>query len=276
MMLTRFGPDRVTSAMPRAKTSYLSSVGQIPVDQLPVLATELVRMNVDIIIAPASTEVEPVRQATKTIPIVFAQHADPVGLGHVASLAHPGGNITGVSMVLTELAAKALQFLVDALPNAKQIGVLWNPTTPSHAVVLKEVESAGRNLGVQLLMMPIENIADFDRVFSQMARERADGFLVPGSPLTNIQRTPLAELELKYRLPGIFGNKANAEAGGLMSYMYRRTAFYVDRILKGEKPEDLPVEQASKYELAINLKTAKAIGFEISPQLLARADEVIE
>jgi putative tryptophan/tyrosine transport system substrate-binding protein len=185
-------------------------------------------------------------------------------------------------MVLTELAAKALQFLVDALPNAKQIGVLWNPTTPSHAVVLKEVESAGRNLGVQLLMMPIENIADFDRVFSQMARERADGFLVPGSPLTNIQRTPLAELELKYRLPGIFGNKANAEAGGLMSYgadftyMYRRTAFYVDRILKGEKPEDLPVEQASKYELAINLKTAKAIGFEISPQLLARADEVIE
>jgi putative tryptophan/tyrosine transport system substrate-binding protein len=276
MMLTRFGPDCVTSAMPRAKTSYLSSVGQIPVDQLPVLATELVRMNVDIIIAPASTEVEPVRQATKTIPIVFAQHADPVGLGHVASLAHPGGNITGVSMVLTELAAKALQFLVDALPNAKQIGVLWNPTTPSHAVVLKEVESAGRNLGVQLLMMPIENIADFDRVFSQMARERADGFLVPGSPLTNIQRTPLAELELKYRLPGIFGNKANAEAGGLMSYMYRRTAFYVDRILKGEKPEDLPVEQASKYELAINLKTAKAIGFEISPQLLARADEVIE
>jgi putative ABC transport system substrate-binding protein len=252
------------------------------VDELPALAAELVRLNVDLIVAPASTEVEPVRQATKTIPIVFAQHADPVGLGDVASLAHPGGNITGVSMVLTELAAKALQILKDALPQAKQIGVLWNPTTPSHAVVLKEVESAGRSLGVQLLMMPIESVADFDRVFSAMAREHADGFLVPGSPLTNIQRAPLVDLELKYRLPGIFGNKANAQAGGLMSYgaefsyMYRRAAFYVDKILKGEKPADLPVEQASKYELVINLKTAKALGLEIPPSLLARADEVIE
>jgi ABC-type uncharacterized transport system substrate-binding protein len=252
------------------------------VDQLPALAAELVRLNVDVIVAPASTEVEPARQATKTIPIVFAQHADPVGLGDVASLAHPGGNITGVSMVLTELAAKALQIFKDAAPSANQIGVLWNPTTPSHAVVLKEVERAGKSLGVQLLSMPIESVADFDRVFSQMARDGADGFLVPGSPLTNIHRTPLVDLELKYRLPGIFGNKANAEAGGLMSYgadfnyMYRRAALYVDKILKGENPANLPVEQASKYELVINLKTAKALGFEIAPQLLARADEVIE
>jgi len=252
------------------------------VDQLPELATELVRMKVDVIIAPASTEVEPVRQVTKTIPIVFAQHADPVGLGHVASLAHPGGNITGVSMVLTELAAKALQILKDALPHAKQIGVLWNPTTPSHTVVVKEVRVAAQRLGVQLLMLPIETVADFDGVFETMAREHADGFLVPGSPLTNTQRTPLADLELKYRLPGIFGNKANVEAGGLMSYgadfkyMYRHVALYVDKILKGEKPADLPVEQASKYELVINLKTAKALSFEMPPQLLARADEVIE
>jgi putative ABC transport system substrate-binding protein len=121
-------------------------------------------------------------------------------------------------MVLTELAAKALQILKDTLPQAKQIGVLWNPTTPSHAVVLKEVESADRSLGVQLLSMPIESVADFDRAFAKMARERADGFLVPGSPLTNIHRTPLVDLELKYRLPGIFGNKANMEAGGFMSY----------------------------------------------------------
>jgi putative tryptophan/tyrosine transport system substrate-binding protein len=251
-------------------------------DQLPELATELVRMNVDVIVAPASTEVEPVRQVTKTIPIVFAQHADPVGLGHVASLAHPGGNITGVSMVLTELAAKALQILKDAVPRAKQIGVLWNPTTPSHKVVLKEVESAGERLGIQLLMMPIATVTDFDGVFSRLAQERADGFLVPGSPLTNIERVPLADLELKYRLPGIFGNRANVEAGGLMSYgadfnyMYRHAALYVDKILKGEKPADLPVEQASKYELVINLKTAKALSFEIPPTLLARADEVIE
>ncbi|MGA7609867.1 MAG: ABC transporter substrate-binding protein [Xanthobacteraceae bacterium] len=252
------------------------------VDQLPERATELVRMKVDVIIAPASTEVEPVRQATKTIPIVFAQHADPVGLGHVASLARPGGNITGVSMVMTELSAKALQILKEAVPQAKQIGVLWNPTTPSHTVVLKEVEVASRSLGIQLLMMPAETVADFDGVFLTMARERADGFLVVGSPLVSMQRAPLADLELKYRLPGIFSNKANVKAGGLMSYgadfnyMYRHAAMYVDKILKGERPADLPVEQASKYELVINLKTAKALGLEIPPQLLARADEVIE
>ena len=252
------------------------------VDQLPERATELVRMKVDVIIAPASTEVEPVRQATKTIPIVFAQHADPVGLGHVASLARPGGNITGVSMVMTELSAKALQILKEAVPQAKQIGVLWNPTTPSHTVVLKEVEVAGRSLGIQLLMMPAETVADFDGVFLTMARERADGFLVVGSPLVSMQRAPLADLELKYRLPGIFSNKANVKAGGLMSYgadfnfMYRHAAMYVDKILKGERPADLPVEQASKYELVINLKTAKALGIDIPPQLLARSDEVIE
>jgi putative ABC transport system substrate-binding protein len=252
------------------------------VDQLPELATELVRMKVDVIIAPASTEVEPVRQATKTIPIVFAQHADPVGLGHVASLARPGGNITGVSMVMTELSAKALQILKDAVPQATRIGVLWNPTTPSHPVVLKEVELAGKSLGIQLLMIPTETVADFDGVFSTMAREHADGFLVVGSPLASMQRAPLADLELKYRLPGIFSNKANVKAGGLMSYgadfnyMYRHAAIYVDKILKGERPANLPVEQASKYELVINLKTAKALGLEIPPSLLARADEVIE
>jgi putative ABC transport system substrate-binding protein len=185
-------------------------------------------------------------------------------------------------MVLTELAAKALQILTDALPHARQIGVLWNPTTPSHTVVVKEVGVAAKNLGLQLVMLPIRTVADFDGVFSTMARERADGFLVPGSPLANMQRDLLASLELKYRLPGIFGNKANVEAGGLMSYganfnyMYRHTALYVDKILKGEKPADLPVEQASKYELVINLKTAKTLGLELPPSLLARADEVIE
>jgi putative ABC transport system substrate-binding protein len=252
------------------------------VDQLPALAAELVRANVDVIIAPASTEVEPVRQATKTIPIVFAQHADPVGLGHVASLAHPGGNITGVSMVLTELAAKSLQILTDAISDAKHVGVLWNPTTPSHTVVVKEVGVAAKKLGIELLMLPIETVADVDGAFAAMTQGRADGFLVPASPLTNTQRVLLADLELKYRLPGIFGNKANVEAGGLMSYgadfvyMYRHAALYVDKVLKGERPADLPVEQASKYELVINLKTAKALGVTIPPSILARADEVIE
>jgi putative ABC transport system substrate-binding protein len=252
------------------------------VDQLPELAAQLVRMNVDIIFAPASTEVEPARQATKTIPIVFAQHADPVGIGHVASLARPGGNITGISMVLSEIAAKALEIFKEVMPHAKRVAVLWNPTTPSHIQVMKAVEVAAESLGVQLLSAPTITIADFDGVFSTMTRERVDGFLVPSSPLTNSERVPLADLALKSRLPGIFVNKENVEAGGLMSYgadfnyMYRHAAVYVDKILKGKKPADLPVEQASKYELVINLKTAKSIGLTIPESFLVRADKVIE
>lgn len=213
---------------------------------------------------------------------MFAQHADPVGTGHVASLARPGGNITGVSMVLTEIASKALEILKDAVPHATRIGVLWNPTTPSHTQVLKAVEVAAKSLGVQLLMTPIRSAADFDTVFSTMARERADSFLVPSSPLTNSQPGPLADLALKHRLPGMFTNKVNVEAGGLMSYgadfnyMYRKAALYVDKILRGEKPADLPVEQASKYELVINLRAAKTLGIDLPPTLLTRADELIE
>jgi len=252
------------------------------VDQLPAFAEELVRMNVDVIIAPASTEVEPARQATKSIPIVFAQHADPVGLGHVVSLAQPGGNITGVSMLLPEIAAKALQIFKDFVPQAMRVGVMWNPTTPSHKEVLKAVGVAAERIDIQLLLEPVRTIADFDVVFSAMVAAHADGFLVPSSPLTNSARSALAELELKYRLPGMFVNRSNVEAGGLMSYgadfnyMYRRAALFVDKILKGEKPANLPVEQASKYQLIVNLKTAKALGLTFTPTLLARADEVIE
>jgi putative ABC transport system substrate-binding protein len=252
------------------------------VGEMSTLAKELVRMNVDVIFAPASTQVEPAREATKTIPIVFAQHADPVGTGHVASLSHPGGNITGVSMVLTELAAKGLEILKQAIPSAIRFGILSNPTTPSHVKVVNEIEVAGKILGVQLLMTPVRTVEDFDVAFSTMIREQADGFLVPPSPLTNSQPIPLAVLGLKYRLPGMFGNKGNVTAGGLMSYgadfnyMYRHAAIYIDKILKGEKPSDLPVEQASKYDLVLNLKTAKALGLELPPTLLARADEVIE
>jgi putative ABC transport system substrate-binding protein len=246
------------------------------------LANELVRANVDIIVAPASTQVEPARQATRTIPIVFAQHADPVGTGHVASFAHPGGNITGVSMVLTELAAKSLEILKQAVPGATRFGVLWNPTTPSHAKVVEEVQAAGKTLGIELSMIPIRSIEDFEPSFVTMIREQVTAFLVPPSPLTNSQPVALAELGLKYRLPGMFGNKDNVRAGGLMSYgadfnyMYGHAATYIDKILKGEKPSDLPVEQASKYDLVLNLKTARTLGIEMPPILLARADEVIE
>jgi putative tryptophan/tyrosine transport system substrate-binding protein len=251
-------------------------------EQLPELAAELVRMNVDVIFAPASTFVEPARQATKTIPIVFATHADPVGIGHVASLARPGGNITGLSMLLTELAAKELEILHEVVPRATRIGVLWNPTTPSHPPAVKAVAAAGEKLGVVLHMMPVRTVEDFEGIFATMTQERVGGFLVIASPLTTARRATLAELALKHRLPGMFGTKENVEAGGLMSYgadlndLWHRAAIYIDKILKGTRPADLPVEQASKYELVINLKTAKALGLDIPPALLVRADEVIE
>jgi putative tryptophan/tyrosine transport system substrate-binding protein len=184
------------------------------VAEMPDLAAEFVRTNVDVILAPASTQVEPARQATKTIPIVFAQHADPVGIGHVTSLAHPGGNITGVSMVLPDMAVKGLEILTEAAPHVKRIGVLWNPTTPTHESVLKAIEPAAEKLGVMLLMTPVRTVEDFDGAFSTMMREHVGGFLVPSSPLTNSQRVPLAELALKHRLPGMFANKENVEAGG--------------------------------------------------------------
>lgn len=252
------------------------------VDQMPVLADQLVRSHVDIIIAPASTQVEPAKRATTTLPIVFAQHADPVGSGHVKSLAHPGGNITGVSMVLRELAAKGLEILTQALPAGHRIAVLWNPTTPSHVLVNQELERASKSLSIELVMISIRAIEDFEGAFDSMTREQVDGFLVPSSPLTNARPEALAELALKHKIPGMFANKDNVRAGGLMSYgadfnyMYRHAATYIDKILRGAKPADLPVEQASKYYLVVNLKTAREIGFQIPATLLARADEVID
>jgi putative tryptophan/tyrosine transport system substrate-binding protein len=245
------------------------------VDQLPELAAELVRENVDIIFAPSSTEVEPARQATKRIPIVFAAHADPIGIGHVVSLAHPGGTITGLSDLLTDLVAKQLEMLKEAMPQARRIGVLWNPTTPSHQRAVPAVKAAGEKLGAQLLMIPARSVEEFDGAFSTMTREHVGGFLAVASPLTHLQRVPLAEFALKHRLPGIFSRKENVEAGGLMSYgadrsdLYRRAATYIGKILKGAKPADLPVEQASKFQMMINLKTARALGLDVPPCSLA-------
>ena len=252
------------------------------VDQLPELAAELVRMNVDVIFANSSTFVEPARQATKTIPIVFSNHADPVGIGHVASLAKPGGNITGLSMILTDIAPKELEVLTEAVPQTQRIGVLWNPTTPSHPPAVQAVEVAARKLRVQLLKVPAQTGEDFNGAFETMMRERVDCFLVVGSPLSQSYRFALADLALKHRLPGMFGTRAYVEAGGLMSYgadvkdLNRRAAAYIDKILKGEQPADLPVQQPIKFELAISLKTAKAIGLTIPESFLLRADEVIE
>src|SRR5262245_57417009 len=232
--------------------------------------------------AMSSTEVEADRQVTNTIPIVFATHADPVGLGHVASLARPGGNITGLTTILTDLVAKELEVLKEAVPQATRIGVLFSPTAPSHRPAVQAVETAGEKLGVQLVMVPARAVEDFEGAFSTLSREHVGGFVVVDAPLTVSHRARLAELALKHRLPGIFGTKENVEAGGLMSYgpdfndMCRRAAIYIDKILKGVKPAELPVEQASKYELIINLKTAKAIGLAIPESFLLRADGVIE
>jgi putative ABC transport system substrate-binding protein len=252
------------------------------VDQTFDLATQLVQMKVDVIFAPASTQVEPARRATNTIPIVFAQHADPVGLGDVASLSRPGGNITGISMLLTELSVKELEILKETLPNAARIGVLWNPTTPSHPTAITAIQAAGQKLGVQLVLAPAATIAEIQEAFATMSREHVSGVVVLSSPLYTAQSQLLAEYQMKHQLPEIFANKGSVSAGGLMSYgadlddLYRRAAAYIDKIFKGTKPADLPVEQASKYLMVLNLNTAKALGVVIPPSVLARADEVIE
>ena len=253
------------------------------VDQLPGLAAELVRMKVDVIFAPSSTLVEAARQATKTIPIVFATHADPIGgSGHVASLPRPGGNITGLSELTTEIDAKALEILKEAVPQATRIGILWNPTTPSQVPGLQSVKAAGERLGLALHIVPAATAEEFDAALASMARENVGGVFVMPAPVTTSQRALLAELALKQRLATIFGAKENVVAGGLMSYgvdrndLHRRAALYIDKILKGAKPADLPVEQPTRFELVVNLKTARALGLEINSQLLATADEVIE
>jgi putative ABC transport system substrate-binding protein len=253
------------------------------VEELQEAAAELVRMNVDVIFATSSAEVERARQATNTIPIVFATHADPVGLGHVASLPRPGGNITGLSVVQRELTSKALEILKETVPHATRFGVLWTPTAPSGRPTLEAAEAAGQKLGVQVEGVSVLTVADFDGAFATMARDRVDAVLVHGAALTARHNRPLlAELALTHRLPSMFQVRQNVVAGGLMSYapdvldLTRRSAAYIDKILKGVQPADLPVEQASRYQLVINLKTANALGLTISPSILARADEVIE
>jgi putative ABC transport system substrate-binding protein len=251
-------------------------------DGLPEVAADLVRLNVDVIFATSSTEVEAARRATKTIPIVFATHADPVGLGHVASLARPGGNITGLSTLFTKVVTKELEIMKQALPHMKRIGVMLTLTAPSHRPAAQALEATAPTLGVQLLTVPVQRPEDLDGAFAMMARERVNGFLAVASTLTRSQRALVAELALKHRLAGMFGTRENVEAGGLMSYapdlvdLTRRAATYIDKILKGIKPAHLPVEQASKYELVINLKTAKTLGITIPPRVLLQADRVIQ
>ena len=250
--------------------------------RLPELAAELVRLKVDLILARSSIFVKAAKEATSSIPIVFVIHADPVGTGHVASLARPGGNITGLALLQTDLGPKALELLSSAVPAAKRLAVLWDPDTPSHTPGLKALEEAARTLRVQLQAVGARTGAELEDAFSVMARERAQAVLVLASAPFATERQRLAELAMRYRLPTMFLQREAVEAGGLMSYaanyddLFRRGAIYVDKIFKGAKPADLPVEQATKFELVINRKTANALGVTIPPSLLFRADQVID
>ena len=253
------------------------------IERLRELAADLVRMNVDVILAISSTETEAARQSTSTIPIVFAGHADPVAVGHVAGLARPGGNITGISVLMPDLVAKQLELMKQALPHMKRVGVVAVSTAPSTRPALHAVEAAAERLGVQVVPVLVRAREDLDEAFAKMARERVHGFVSVPSPLLRIHRAVVAELSLKHRLAGMHGPKDwMVGSGGLMSYYYdpddgfRRVATYIAKILKGTKPGDLPVEQATKFELVINLKTAKVLGLTIPSAVLARADEVIQ
>ena len=253
------------------------------VEQMHSAAAELARMKVDIIFATSSTESEPARRATSTIPIVFATHADPVGVGHVASLARPGGNMTGLADIQTVITPKRLELLRSTVPHATRFGVLWSPTAPSGRPFVQAAEDTGGRLGIQLVTIAVSTVAEFDGAFARMADDRVGAVLVHGSALTARHNRPLlAEVAIKHRLPTMFGVRENVVDGGLMSYgpdhldLTRRAAVYIDKILKGASPAELPVEQASRYQLVINRKTASALRLSIPPSVLARADEVIE
>jgi putative ABC transport system substrate-binding protein len=251
-------------------------------ERIRELAEQLVRLKVDVIVAPSSIYTGAAKRATSTIPIIFMSHADPIGSGHVASLARPGGNITGLSIMMTETNAKSLELLKEAIPGLSRVGVIFDPATPSHGPGLKAIEVVGPSLALRVQAVAVRRETEYDGAFSAISRERAGAVLVLSTPLFIAGARPLAELALKHKLPSMFGPRHHVEAGGLMSYspdradLYRRGAIYVDKILKGTKPTDLPVEQPTKFEFVINLKTAKQIGLTIPPNLLARADKVIK
>jgi putative ABC transport system substrate-binding protein len=251
-------------------------------ERLPVLATELVRASPDILIAGFGTlTAQAAKAATTTIPIVFTLVGDPVGAGLVASLGRPGGNVTGLSG-LTEIGGKQLQLLQELTPGKQVIAVLMNPDTPYTRLALKEINTAAEATRTRVQVLEARTADQVPRQFEAATTAGAGGLLVIGDPLIYSLRQEIAGLSAKVRLPAMYPSRDYAEEGGLMSYgvnrrqIYRRAAEYVDRILKGAKPADLPVEQPTKFELVINLKTAKALGLTIPPSLLGRADEVIQ
>jgi ABC-type uncharacterized transport system substrate-binding protein len=258
---------------------YRGSEGQH--ERFPALAAELVRLPVDVLLVGPTPAALAAKDATTTIPLVMDGVGDPVGSGLVASLARPGGNITGLSVLQPEVVGKQLEFLKAVLPTVSRVAVLWNPANPVHALLVRAADVAAQALGVQLHLLEARGPEAFDRAFAAMTRAHAGALLVLGDPMFSDHRRRLAELEAMSHLPTVHNDRALVEAGGLLCYgashpdQYRRAATYVDKILKGAKPADLPVEQPTTFELVINLKTAEALGLTIPSSLLFQATEVL-
>ena len=251
-------------------------------EHLPGLAAELVRLNVDVIVVAGSPATSAAQKATTTIPIVMGSIGDPVGSGFIKSLARPGGNITGLSNIAGDLSPKHLEMLLSFVPKLSRVAVLVNPTNSSHSTILKGIQAAASRVGVNILPLEAGNPQEIENAFSMMAQQNAGAVIVALDAFFLQQGRQIAELASKNRLPSVSGSREYAEAGGLISYgqniadHFRRAATYVDKILKGAKPADLPVEQPTKFELLINRKTAKALGLTIPQSLLISADKVIE
>lgn len=251
-------------------------------ERLPTLAAELVQLKVDLIVAATTPSALAAKEATKSIPIVMVSVGDPIGSGLVTSLARPGGNITGIANIIGETSKKQLERLFTALPRISRVAVLLNPDNQTSDANYKSVHEASKMLGVRIFPAPARTPDEIERAFSVMRKERAEALLVLGDSLFFSRRDQIAQLATKAKLPSVYGQREHAEAGGLMSYganvrdIFRRAAIYVDKILKGTKPADIPVEQPNTVELVINLMTAKALGITIPQELLFRADEVIQ
>jgi len=246
------------------------------------LVADLVHLKVDIIVVGTTPTAIATQKATRTIPIVMAAIADPVGAGLTASLARPGGNITGMSLISAELSGKRIAILKEAIPSGSRVAVLWNPTNPNMVGLLHDTQSAAQSLGIQLQVLEVRTAADVDAAFRSAVKGGVQALVTVQDALFSLQRAQIAELARKRRIPTMSGETGFAAAGGLMNYgpnivdSWRRSAVYVDRILKGARPGDLPIEQPTKFQLVINLKTAKALRLTIPQSVLARADEIIQ
>ena len=258
---------------------WRSAEGKI--DRLPELAAELVRLKLDVIVSPGPGVTRPLKEATSTVPIVMAQDTDPVGSGFIVSLARPGGNITGLASLAPEVGGKQLELLKEIAPKISRVAVIGNSANPGDAQALRETVLAAGSVDVYLRYLDVLDPEDIEAAFRTAAKGRADALLMLGNPILNTHRKQIVELAVKHRFPAAYTRPEYIEAGGLMYYgtnypeLFRRAATYVDKILKGAKPADLPVEQPIKFELIINLKAAKQIDLTIPPNVLARADKVI-